>query len=220
MLVSTHVESNLTLGFHCEHDPHTGPHHQDKEEIGEIPHKDLDKEDILDLCFNNELLQEHQQAYSFFHLNHIRPSYEFIPLPDDNFPTGEEHLDLLHHDPLQPPEDLDAHLKGYNKATPGFSLEGELDPYISFKGVDTDDPGGILTFYHYTFDPSLPRTIFIKEFTPSKPNLDKIKPYLGWAPTNIVGKTIENTTQYSRYVRHDDVLKMHFKSRFPAHNVK
>jgi hypothetical protein len=117
-------------------------------------------------------------------------------------------------------EDLDAHLKGYSKAKPGFSVEGELDPYISFKGVDTDDPGGILAFYHYTFDPSLPRTIFAKEFTPSKPDLDKIKPYLGWAPTNIVGKTIENTTQYSRYVRQDDVLKMHFKSRFPAHNVK
>jgi hypothetical protein len=90
---------------------------------------------------------------------------------------------------------------------------------MPFKGIDTDDPGGILSCKHFIFTPSLPRAVFIIEFTPSKPDLDKLRPYFGWAPSNIIQKTLGNTTQYARYVRQDDVLKKHFKARFPALNV-
>jgi hypothetical protein len=67
---------------------------------------------------------------------------------------------------------------------------------------------------------ALPRITSSKFFKPALPDLEKLQPYLGYCPKNIVAKTLENTTQYARYVRTDDVLKKHFKARFPALNVR
>jgi hypothetical protein len=147
----------------------------------------------------------------------LRDQVDFIPLEEEDLQVGDEHLDFMTkkvHSP-QPSPDLDDHLQS-------ITPEGEPDPFLTFQGIDTNDPGGILSDHDYilVFDHSIPRRIFNKEFKPSRPNLDKLRPHLGWAPNKIVEKTLENTTQYARYVRENDVLKKHFKSRYPALNVR
>ena len=70
------------------------------------------------------------------------------------------------------------------------------------------------------YDHSLPRFASPKLVTPKKEDYSLFRKNFGWAPIKIIEKTFENTTQYGRYVRQDDVLLKHFKSRFPALNVR
>ena len=50
------------------------------------------------------------------------------------------------------------------------------------------------------------------------PDLESMRPKLGWAPLEVIAKTIKATTQWARSV-HRVPMKHHFKSRFPALNV-
>jgi hypothetical protein len=51
------------------------------------------------------------------------------------------------------------------------------------------------------------------------PDYEKLRPLFGWMPTKTIKKTFENTTQYAR-MPHGTILKKHYKSPFPALNVK
>ena len=54
--------------------------------------------------------------------------------------------------------------------------------------------------------------------TPSKPDLEALRPLFGWVPVDRIKKTIASTTQFARAsVRLP--LRKHLKSRFPARNV-
>jgi hypothetical protein len=48
---------------------------------------------------------------------------------------------------------------------------------------------------------------------------DKLRPLFGWMPTKTVKKTFETTIQYAR-MPNGTILKKHYKSPFPALNVK
>jgi hypothetical protein len=52
-----------------------------------------------------------------------------------------------------------------------------------------------------------------------KPNFELLRPLFGWTPAETIKKTFEVTTQYARG-RVSDTLKQHWRSRFPACNVK
>ena len=52
-----------------------------------------------------------------------------------------------------------------------------------------------------------------------KANFELLRPLFGWAPADTIKKTFAVTTQYARG-RVSDTLKQHWRSRFPACNVK
>jgi hypothetical protein len=52
-----------------------------------------------------------------------------------------------------------------------------------------------------------------------KPNFELLRPLFGWAPADTIKRTFAVTTQYARG-RVSDTLKQHWRSRFPACNVK
>jgi hypothetical protein len=88
-------------------------------------------------------------------------------------------------------------------------------------GIDTNDPGGSLRVARYHIHcQEIPRIAKPKEVLKKKPNFALLRPYFGWAPTNIIKQTMKHSTQYARSIHSDEVLKRHFKSRFPAFNVK
>ena len=63
-------------------------------------------------------------------------------------------------------------------------------------------------------------TVHCKALTkPDLPDMDQLRRCLGWKPTEVIKKTLENTTQYAENVVRLP-MRMHFKSRFPALNVK
>jgi hypothetical protein len=51
------------------------------------------------------------------------------------------------------------------------------------------------------------------------PNFELPSPLFGWAPANTIKRTLNVTTQYA-HGRVSDTLKQHWRSRFPAYNVK
>jgi hypothetical protein len=52
-----------------------------------------------------------------------------------------------------------------------------------------------------------------------KTNFELLRPLFGWAPAETIKRTFDVTTQYARG-RVSDTLKQHWRSRFPACNVK
>jgi hypothetical protein len=63
--------------------------------------------------------------------------------------------------------------------------------------------------------PALARTFRVHH----DPDYEKLCPLFGWMPTKTIKKTFENATQYAR-MPHGTILKKHYKSPFPALNVK
>ena len=51
------------------------------------------------------------------------------------------------------------------------------------------------------------------------PDIEKLRPYFGWTPIERIRQTIENTTQFARATDYFPFRK-HFKTRFPAANVR
>jgi hypothetical protein len=58
-----------------------------------------------------------------------------------------------------------------------------------------------------------------RTFKVQDPDYEKLRPLFGWMNTKTIKKTFENTTQYAR-IPHGTILKKHYKSPFPALNVK
>ena len=56
---------------------------------------------------------------------------------------------------------------------------------------------------------------FVKE---KPPDLEPLRPKFGWAPLDVIAKTLQATTQFAR-LDHRIPMRHHFKSRFPALNV-
>jgi hypothetical protein len=56
-------------------------------------------------------------------------------------------------------------------------------------------------------------------FKVQEPDYDKLRPLFGWMDIKTIKKTFEKTTQYAR-MSNGTILKKHYKSPFPALNVK
>jgi hypothetical protein len=57
------------------------------------------------------------------------------------------------------------------------------------------------------------------EISKATPNFDLLRPLFGWAPADTIKRTFDVTTQYA-CGRVSDTIKQHWRSRFPACNVK
>jgi hypothetical protein len=61
--------------------------------------------------------------------------------------------------------------------------------------------------------------IHSSEVSKVAPNFDLLRPLFGWAPADTIKRTFGVTTQYAKG-RVSDSLNQHWRSRFPACNVK
>jgi hypothetical protein len=71
-------------------------------------------------------------------------------------------------------------------------------------------------------NPELVQTIYevqALEAPPAPKDYDLLKPFFTWAPADTIKRTLSVTTQYARG-RVSDNLRQHWKSRFPACNVR
>ena len=63
------------------------------------------------------------------------------------------------------------------------------------------------------------RDCFAIDQSPVKPDFQSLRPMFGWFPAETIKRTFAATTQFARG-RVSDTLKQHWRSRFPACNVK
>ena len=95
-----------------------------------------------------------------------------------------------------------------------------------YHDIDTNDPGGLPFQYHHhhqlrqlfptnTITRQQPNYQLLRK----PPNYPKYCSQFGWALLNIIQATFDHTTQYARQPNHDNFMKKHYLSRFPAMNV-
>ena len=104
---------------------------------------------------------------------------------------------------------------------------------------DTDDSSSDSTleeeelFFFDTDDPD-PFSINIQEQTPATPamatggvdskrspwDFEKLRPRFGWVPLSVIKYTLEKSTQYYRELYNRIPMRDHWKTRFPAANVR
>jgi hypothetical protein len=73
-----------------------------------------------------------------------------------------------------------------------------------------------------SFNPEVVNNIYevhAMESLPSKRDYNLLRPFFAWAPAETIRKTIGVTTQYARG-RVLETIRQHWKSRFPACNVR
>jgi hypothetical protein len=70
-------------------------------------------------------------------------------------------------------------------------------------------------------EPTTPQLLlYSHQSKPTPPNLDELRSKFGWAPTDIIGRTLSATTQFAHQIIHTNGMRQHFQSRFPALNVR
>jgi hypothetical protein len=73
--------------------------------------------------------------------------------------------------------------------------------------------------------PPPPRAFYLvntHQVTPRVPTsneLESLRPKLGWAPVDIIKKTLSATTQYAKQIVRSGGMRQHYRTRFPALNV-
>ena len=111
------------------------------------------------------------------------------------------------------------------------SEEANSDPVPiphAYLGISTDDPGGhnierhsfiVKRLIQVNSRKFIKTQVNAKQLIKKTPDYNKLCPYFGWAPTDVVQSTFENTTQYARQENTDGYMKKHYRTRFPALNV-
>ena len=99
------------------------------------------------------------------------------------------------------------------------TIHSELEFFDAYENQDLVDViDDIIDSYHHDHVTDV-YGVHTLETKPTKTDFDLIRPYFGWAPAETIRRTFDVTTQYARG-RVSDTLKHHWRSRFPACNVK
>ena len=145
---------------------------------------------------------------------HIRQGLPYLPMA---VPSQEE-LESLPHvfftaDSLWDPSILDSEFPVTTFSTPEEATKRQ-------EAVDSRvNPFGQLVNCSNTMPLSSDWLAFSQQVTTTYPDLDLLRPNFGWLPVDRIKKTLATTTQNYRAAAHYPFRK-HFKSRFPAANVK
>ena len=108
--------------------------------------------------------------------------------------------------------------------------DADIVPHVvpSDKVVDDDAPNPIEDDDDDDDDDDVPSNKDVNDdikdaparaFKVKDPESEKLRPLFGWQDTKAIKKTFKNTTQYTS-MPHGTIIKKHYKSPFPALNVK
>jgi hypothetical protein len=102
-------------------------------------------------------------------------------------------------------------------ATHHTCLEEEFSDACEFLSFN-DQVDDLMDTFHFTMV-SYVYGIHNTEVSKVAPKFELLHPLFGWAPADTINRTFDVTTRYARG-RISDTLKQHWRSRFPACNVK
>jgi hypothetical protein len=132
---------------------------------------------------------------------------------DDMAKFYDVEEDEVHHSPFD--------MKGQyrHRAIATHTVFGELEYFDAYEYPDYDDViDDILDSHNHQILHSI-YDVHKVESIPSKRDYELLRPFFAWAPSDTIRRTIEVTTQYARG-RVSDTIRQHWKSRFPACNVR
>ena len=163
-----------------------------KTEVDDLPHFILTSDiEWNPTVFDNDIDDMHQ----FFDALEKAPhDYQFDHVGQYHFRTVEEHQ-------------------------VGDPQDGELRYLDAQEPPDPDEAIELIIDY---LNPEVPKHIYESynlERTPKEPDYESLRPRFGWFPVETIKKTFGVTTQFARG-RVSDTLKQHWRTRFPACNVK
>jgi hypothetical protein len=99
------------------------------------------------------------------------------------------------------------------------TFHGESEFFDAYESPDYED---LIDDILDSFNPDVVNGIYevhVMESNPSKRDYNLLRPFFAWAPAETIRKTIGVTTQYARG-RVSETIRQHWKSRFPACNVR
>ena len=129
----------------------------------------------------------------------------------DQFYDAE--VDEVHHSPF----DSQGNYRHRTVAT--HTILGDPEFFDANEYLDYDDVIDDILDHH---QPGMLDQIYevrTAETKPSKRDYELLRPFFAWAPAATIQRTIQVTTQYARG-RVSDTIRQHWKSRFPACNVR
>jgi hypothetical protein len=123
-------------------------------------------------------------------------------------------IDLIQHD-----NPFDDYGEYRHRTVATHNLLDEEEFFDSMECVDYDD---LVDDFIDAHNPTVVDNIYnvtAAKVMSQPPNFELLRPLFGWAPTDTIKRTFNVTTQYARGSV-SDTLKHHWRSRFPACNVK
>ena len=125
----------------------------------------------------------------------------------------DPEVDVIYHDN---PFDAYGDYRHRTIATHSVVAEEEFFDAEEYISID-EHVDNVIDFIH----PMVVANTYVasSETQAHPPDFDALRPFFGWAPADTIKRTFAVTTQYARG-RVSDTLKKHWKSRFPACNVK
>jgi hypothetical protein len=136
---------------------------------------------------------------------------------DNNIDTLEEYLEpeleFIEHNNL-----VDGHGEYRNRTIATHNLREEELCFDTLECTYYEDlVDDIMDAVH----PTIKSNIYVATLTnvEHKPDFELLRPLFGWAPTDTIKQTFAVTTQFARGHK-SDTLKQHWRSGFPACNVK
>ena len=130
-------------------------------------------------------------------------------------PPTDYELENLPHVILTSDQDWDPNIFDNNineNSDDWYQIEDIPDNYESHPFTDK----GQYTKRHLDTLELVIDNVNVKE---KAPDFEKLQPYFGWIPVDVIKKTYEVTTQYARSLHLYQDMRKHFKSRFPSLNV-
>jgi hypothetical protein len=128
-------------------------------------------------------------------------------------PFYDAQEDEIHDSPF------DSHGNYRHRMITTHTLLAESEFFNAYEYPDLeDDIDDILDFHH----PDMVQTVYhvqASETKPRKRDYDLLRPFFAWESSDTIRRTIEVTTQYARGCV-SVTIRQHWKSRFPACNVR
>jgi hypothetical protein len=114
---------------------------------------------------------------------------------------------------------LDQHGEYRNRTVATHTIVPEEEVFDAIEYVDLDDLVDDLIDLLHPESVSVVYKVNLTDVVKNKPNFELLPPLFGWDPIDTIQRMFDVTTHFD-HGRVSDTLKQHWRSRFPACNVK
>ena len=132
---------------------------------------------------------------------------------DDMAQFYDAESEEVHHSPF----DMQGNYRHRTVAT--HSILGEQEFFDAYEHPDYDDVIDDILDYHHPEAVQDIYDIHAAETRPAERDYELLRPFFAWAPVETIKRTITATTQFARG-RVSETIRQHWKTRFPACNVR